>query len=805
VSDKRLTAGFLGLVAVLSATYLVTQQRLIWVVIGLGSAGMIAVGVHRYRPRRRAPWYAIMAALLALTIGDSLHYVLDHMTGQPPFRWIADLAYLAAFLPLMIIGMRGLARARVRAVNRASMLDALIVTSVLTWVSWTFLISPLLADSHYPSGQKLVAAAYPVATVFLVVLVIRLATAARWAPAVVPPALGMLTMLAVDAVYGLGQVRGDWLADGPAALGWFALYAGWAAGALHPSMASLTEPRPAPRQDLSWWRLAAVGTAALVPPVILIIESLGMPLDNAVRRSLILVLYSIVLVRLYTVVGSQRRGLERERTLCNAGAALVSATTVAEVTAVVRAAVNRLLPPGVRRDVVLEIDCPSAGLPAPSATPAAIGAWPPAGELSSVNRRDGLVTGRPRGPEAVLRCQVTLPGRDGDERLGVLYVTAPEAALMDLQAGVEVLASQAALAVDRIRLTGQINQHASEQYFRTLVQNTADMILIVDQAGGIRYASPSASAVLHDGHVTRLHDLVAHEDRPLIEQTLRRLRDDPGHRSASAEYTVVAAGGRRVRTEVSWRDLCADPTVGGVVVTLHDVTEQRRLQRELTHLAFHDALTGLANRALFYERLDRALVRGAHQDQLVGVLFVDLDDLKRVNDTMGHAAGDQLLIAAAHRFSGALGKQDTAARLGGDEFAARVEGLPGPEAADRVAQRVVAAFAEPFRLGTRSVRVGVSIGVATAAAGQDGEDLLRQADLALYEAKSAGKAQWQRFTPGRDPGRRRPPGEAAGPGGRASDCDVGTPTGAGSPDRRLPRSTVREAPTVPDPVETPRR
>ena len=796
MSDTRLAAGFLGSAAGLSAIYLITQQRLIWVLIGLASAAMIAVGVHRNRPRRREPWYAIMAALVALTIGDAAHFVVDWISGPSPFPSVADVTYLLVFFPLMVIGMEGLARSRLREVNRSSLLDALIVTSVMAWLSWTFLITPVIENAGYAPLQKVVAAAYPVTSVFLVALVIRLASAARWTPAVVPPVLGVLAMLAADAFYGLGQLRGDWLADGTTALGWFALYAGWALGALHPSMAALTEPRTPQRQDLGWPRLAAVGAAAVVPPVVLVIESLGLASGHTVRRSLILALVTLVLVRLYTVVASQRGSLARERTLRSTGAALVSATTVEEVTAVVRSAVDRLLPQGVLREVVLEVDDPAAtvvtarqGIPpapsppspspasapasAPASTPASTPASPPAPRRAAgsgtgagmpagaaagpVHRLGGSLAGRPGIPEAVLRCPVTLAGRrEGEQRVGLLYVAASEAALADLQAAVEVLASQTALALDRIRLTGQINRHASEQYFRTLVQSAADMIMIVDLAGGIRYASPSATAVLEHDQVTRLHDLVAPEDVPILDRALSQLRDDPSFGTATAECTVLAADGRRVRTEVSFRDLRADPTVRGVVVTLHDVTEQRRLQRELTYLAFHDALTGLANRALFYERLDRSLVRYAHQDQLVGVLFLDLDDLKRINDTMGHAVGDQLLAAAAHRFDGALGEQDTAARLGGDEFAALVEGLPGPDAVEGIARRVVAAFQEPFQLGDRSVSVGVSIGVATAAAGQSSEDLLRQADLALYGAKQAGKGRWERFAPGRDPGRQPP-------------------------------------------------
>lgn len=345
----------------------------------------------------------------------------------------------------------------------------------------------------------------------------------------------------------------------------------------------------------------------------------------------------------------------------------------------------------------------------------------------------------------------------------MLVVVAPEAVLVDVGPVVEVLASKAALALDRIRLTDEINRHASDQYFRALVQNASDLILIVGGDGRLRYASPSTHEVLEGGRPGRLQELVAVEDWPAVARMLERAGTGQGGVDA-VEVTVVTAAGRRVRMEVSCRDLRADPAVGGLVVTLHDVTEQRRLQRELTYLAFHDALTGLANRVLFYERLEQAMLRGAHEGRLVAVLFADVDDLKAVNDSMGHAAGDQLLVAAAHRFAGALGEQDTVARWGGDEFAALLEGLVDARQADDVAERVVAAFREPFQVGDRQLTAGVSIGVATAAAGGQGEDLLRRADLALYHAKSAGKARWRRFTGQSDPGHRPPPGQTPNPG-----------------------------------------
>src|SRR4029079_11132758 len=177
------------------------------------------------------------------------------------------------------------------------------------------------------------------------------------------------------------------------------------------------------------------------------------------------------------------------------------------------------------------------------------------------------------------------------------------------------------------------------------------------------------------------------------------------------------------------RDLRAEPTVAGLVLTLRDVTERRRLERELIHQAFHDSLTGLANRVLYTDRLEHALARGARDGSVVGVLFIDLDDFKIVNETLGPAAGDTLLIEVANRIAGALRADDTVARLGGDEFAALIENVQDPGAVEETAERILTALAEPVLLddGT-SLTAVASIGITTTPEADSADELLRQAD-----------------------------------------------------------------------------
>jgi diguanylate cyclase (GGDEF)-like protein len=263
----------------------------------------------------------------------------------------------------------------------------------------------------------------------------------------------------------------------------------------------------------------------------------------------------------------------------------------------------------------------------------------------------------------------------------------------------------------------------SEQYFRTLVQSMSDVILIVDDDGKVSYASPSAPTIFGD--------------EPLVGRAL----PTGGHSTEEGFWTIERPDGTPLEVEVAFRDLRQEPTVRGVVVTLRDVTQRQRLERELTYLAFHDSLTGLPNRVRFGELVERAVDTGG----VVGVLFVDVDDFKVINDTMGHDVGDQLLEEVGRRLSTVVTGHDVPARLGGDEFAVLVQDADSSSEVEAVADRVVAALSEPVLLGGSLLNASASIGVATTADARTKGDLLRHADLALYVAKGSGKARWRRF------------------------------------------------------------
>jgi diguanylate cyclase (GGDEF)-like protein/PAS domain S-box-containing protein len=188
--------------------------------------------------------------------------------------------------------------------------------------------------------------------------------------------------------------------------------------------------------------------------------------------------------------------------------------------------------------------------------------------------------------------------------------------------------------------------------------------------------------------------------------------------------------------------------VVGAVVTFKDTTERKVLEQQLHHQAFYDPLTGLPNRALFMERLQHASTRANRRDSGVTVLFVDLDDFKVINDSLGHKAGDQLLKAVAERLKVCLRPEDTAARLGGDEFTILVEDVASVGEGVQIAERIAEVLQSPFTLDEEQVFTTASIGIALSSPTHErAEDLLRHADLAMYRAKHKGKARYEVFEP----------------------------------------------------------
>jgi diguanylate cyclase (GGDEF)-like protein/PAS domain S-box-containing protein len=195
--------------------------------------------------------------------------------------------------------------------------------------------------------------------------------------------------------------------------------------------------------------------------------------------------------------------------------------------------------------------------------------------------------------------------------------------------------------------------------------------------------------------------------------------------------------------EMRVRDLQDQPSIGGLLLVARDITERKQFEEQLERRALYDALTGLPNRVLFMDYLSHSLARAERRLESVVVMFLDLDNFKRVNDTWGHGAGDQLLAKVAERLRNALRAVDSAARLSGDEFTVLLEDVRTESDAATVAERVLRALGNPFELSGTIVPVTTSIGIAISRPGESSAGaLLHEADIALYRAKAAGKARW---------------------------------------------------------------
>ncbi|MCX4697734.1 bifunctional diguanylate cyclase/phosphodiesterase [Streptomyces sp. NBC_01373] len=329
-----------------------------------------------------------------------------------------------------------------------------------------------------------------------------------------------------------------------------------------------------------------------------------------------------------------------------------------------------------------------------------------------------------------------------------------------LTGGTVVLAlvvRQGIMLLDNITLTQELAQ--KENHFRSLVQGSSDVIMIAAPNGILRYVSPAAAGVYgrpaEDLVGTELAGLIHPEDLGCVVHEVRRFLaasplEEPTTR-IECRFRSGDGGWLNVESTVNRHH-------GGLIFNSRDVTERVRLQAQLQHNAEHDPLTDLPNRALFTKRVQQALSGRRSTDRgaaLRGtaVLFIDLDGFKAVNDTIGHQAGDELLVQAARRLQDAVRQGDTASRLGGDEFAALIvgDGARDRSARERhimeLADRLRITLSQPYLIDGNDVRVNASIGVAFAEPGLGAGEILRNADLAMYRAKAGGKGRVELYAP----------------------------------------------------------
>ena len=283
-----------------------------------------------------------------------------------------------------------------------------------------------------------------------------------------------------------------------------------------------------------------------------------------------------------------------------------------------------------------------------------------------------------------------------------------------------------------------------ERRFRALVQNSSDVVLICNSEGTVTYQSPTAETTwgyAPDGLVGRRLSAVIHpDDQSAFCDLLEQLQAAPGT-THGTELRLHDAGNAWCYVELILTNLLSEPDVEGVVVTARDIAPRKAFEQQLIQQAFHDSLTLLPNRALLRDRLEQALARAARRQGSVGLLYLDLDNFKLINDGLGHQAGDELLVEAAKRLETCVRDEDTVARLGGDEFVILM-GLATETEAVQAAERIEQQFRRPFTIQGRDFVTSASIGIALGEGGREQPDiLLRNADIAMYRAKAAGRAR----------------------------------------------------------------
>jgi diguanylate cyclase (GGDEF)-like protein/PAS domain S-box-containing protein len=727
----------------------------LWGTLGLGSAAAVIVGIIRNRPTRRAAWVFLASGIATFALGDISYDVLtEFMHERNPFPSIADAFYLLTYL-LLSTGLILMVRSRRRRDgDSGAALDALIFTSGLGALSWIYLIQPYV---HADMGllSKLTSIAYPLGDILLLCVLVRLVfgggtrnTAVRLL------VVGAIGVFAADCIYGWIQLHGSWRVGGPTDLGWVVFYVCWGAAALHPAMRDLTVERPWRPRHLSLITLTFLSVSALIAPLALVYrEVTGVPSDGGVLAIVSAAVFILVILRLIGLVRTQTVDARRELDLRGFSEYLVTATDRRDV---LDAGVRAILNVGASRVIgcmVIARELKTDEVVA-ATWPKFVGATIRVTRVDSdsdhraISLEGGLSVGG--ALDSVVWTQLKSSERDVVRERVLL---AHDRSLpVDLRAILDGIAAQLFLALERVELARVVHEARNERRFQAMVKYSTDAITLLGSDLRVVYQSPAVKEALgrDPSEIVGmlLSELVHPDDAPSAQAQMAKVLTGGLGCTSDFEIRVAHKDGHWRILHIVITNLFDEPDVGAIVLNSRDVTDRHALEQELNHQAFHDTLTGLANRALFFDRLSHAMDKGDRGENPVAVLFLDLDDFKTVNDSFGHPAGDEILVEVAKRIRSATRPSDTVARFGGDEFAVLVESGSMPDAAQVVAERIIEALTPTCRILANDYAIRASIGIAIAERPHVSPDeLLRDADLAMYVAKRNGKGRVEMYRP----------------------------------------------------------
>ena len=729
-----------------------TARPIAWTVTALAALIAVCVGPTVNRSARRWAWWAA-SGLLTLNAAIIVAAITVNHGRMPMFAGASGsqqvvLTYLitAAAAMLTISG-------RVRRSTWFGEVDLLVLVATLTALIWTLLVLLLAHDSAALVTSWI--ALLGTYALFDALVLVALAREFRRGRPALPARIWLLAggaQLLLIGIIGflvvhqpgerlpngwLTSMRLIWL-TGLAVLGGFAI--------LPPrTPPERPEARPAAEAAPGVWN-ASTGSAPLRRPTLATatlvgIALFGPPLEIAKPRFANLVMLALVAAVCLLLRDGWRRS-KADEAVRSIAIALAGAPDTARVLASTMAAVDSCTttrhgavvvcangPEGPGATATLEADQRSAERAAEDARPVA--------------RVDRVLSGKPH-------LTIVAPGQSAETAQLALGVVGDEAELAADRGPLELLAAQAGHALDRVRLSAERSRRASEAHFQTLVSNAADVIMIVSGCAQVRFASPSARALLGELDYARAKaaDVFGAANARSVSARLALPYDaaDPAE-DRVPEYWTVERGRELLELEVRFADLRTDPTVGGLVLTIRDVTEQKRLQRELTHLAFHDAQTDLGNSHRFVAQLEAALTAARSPrpggDPVVALL--QINNLWDINNLRGLSTLDRVTVALARRLETL---SDGAARVTGAVFGAlAVPADHGCHDAAALARRLQTELSRPLDLGTELVTADVIVGVVPLTEASSAHDAISRAGLAMAEAKDDRRRPWRVYQP----------------------------------------------------------